>query len=201
LITVAAEGKRRSVFGAQADEPQGPGATLRRDTAVCPPNCFIHHSGANDLLGNLIVRHKILSLLGTCGMMVLTLSSSGCSPSADDLPREAVWGKVSINGEPLARGAIRFSTSSGGGGQAMEVGELIRDGEYQIARSLGPVPGTYRVTITEEVEAPSSAGEAPGPRAKLKPSKIPAKYNAKDALTAEVKKGQADPLDFALKTN
>ena len=144
--------------------------------------------------------HRILSLLGACTIVVLTLSSSGCSSSADDLPREAVWGKVSIDGEPLARGAIRFSTSSGGGGTVMEVGELIRDGEYQITRSNGPVPGTYRVTITEEVEAPSAASEAPGPRVKLKPSKIPAKYKLKDALTAEVKKGQADPVDFALKT-
>jgi hypothetical protein len=80
----------------------------------------------------------------------------------------------------------------------MEVGEMIRDGEYKIARSEGPVPGTYQVTITEEVEAPSIVGDAPGPRAKLKPSKIPARYRAKDALTAEVKKGQADPVDFAL---
>jgi hypothetical protein len=38
------------------------------------------------------------------------------------------------------------------------------------------------------------AGEAPGPRVKLKASMIPTGYNAPGPLTAEVKKGQSQPI-------
>jgi hypothetical protein len=131
-------------------------------------------------------------------VLVLGFASSGCSESADNLPREAVQGKVTIDGEPLAKGAIRFRTSSPGMATAMEVGGLIHDGEYSISRNQGPVPGTYRVIITEDIEPPPSTGEAPGPRAKLTPSKIPANYNARNPLTAEVKKDQSKSIDFAL---
>jgi hypothetical protein len=143
---------------------------------------------------------SVLSYSGTFAVLLLSLASGGCSEVVDDLPREAVYGKVTIDGEPLARGAIRFRTSTPGATNAMDVGELIRDGEYQIGKSKGPVPGTYRVTVTEEVDAPPIAGEAPGPRSKLKPSKIPAKYSVKDLLRAEVKKDQSSPIDFELKT-
>jgi hypothetical protein len=131
-------------------------------------------------------------------VLVLGFASSGCSESADNLPREAVQGKVTIDGEPLAKGAIRFRTSTPGTASALEVGGLVRDGEYSISRNQGPVPGTYRVIITDEIEAPPSTGEAPGPRTKLSPSKIPTSYNARNPLTAEVKKGQSESIDFAL---
>ena len=82
----------------------------------------------------------------------------------------------------------------------MEAGDLIRNGEYQIARSEGPVPGTYSVSITEEVEPISGNGELPGPYPKVKPGKIPEKYTRKNSLSAEIKTGQSEPIDFDLKT-
>jgi hypothetical protein len=125
------------------------------------------------------------------------LVAGGCGGAADDLPREAIYGKVTVDGEPLARGAIRFQTSTPGAGRVIEVGELIRDGEYAIPRDSGPVPGTYRVTITEEAAAPPMVGDAPGPRTKVKPSRI---ASANNTLSAEVKKGQSESIDFALKS-
>lgn len=127
--------------------------------------------------------------------------SAGCSRVTDDLPREAVRGKVTINGEPLAKGAIRFRTLKSATGSVMEAGDVIRNGEYQISRSEGPVPGTYSVVITEEVEASKGNDDLPGPRPKLNPGKIPEKYMRKNSLSAEVKTGQSDSIDFDLKTN
>lgn len=131
-----------------------------------------------------------------CAALSIALAAGGCGGEADDLPREAVYGKVTVDGEPLARGAIRFQTSTPGAGRVIEVGELIRDGEYAIPRGSGPVPGTYRVTITEEAEAPTMEGGVPGPRPKVKASKI---TSTNGTASAEVKKGQSEPIDFALK--
>jgi hypothetical protein len=142
----------------------------------------------------------LLLLLKTCALPCLIFASAGCSQVADDLPREAVRGKVTVDGEPLAKGAIRFRTLKSSTGNVMEAGDLIRNGEYQIARSEGPVPGTYSVSITEEVEPLSGNGELPGPRPKLNPGKIPEKYTRKNSLSAEIKTGQSDAIDFDLKT-
>jgi hypothetical protein len=135
------------------------------------------------------------SLWSCCAALSLGLAAGGCGGATDDLPREAVHGKVTIDGEPLAKGAIRFVTATPGAGRVIEVGELIRDGEYSIPRANGPVPGTYHVTITEEAEAPPMVGGAPGPRAKVKVSRI---SSANNTLSAEVKKAQSESIDFAL---
>jgi hypothetical protein len=62
------------------------------------------------------------------------------------------------------------------------------------------VPGTYSVVITEEVEASPGDDDLPGPRPKLNRGKIPEKYTRKKSLSAEIKTGQSDPIDFDLKT-
>jgi hypothetical protein len=152
------------------------------------------------LRGSIVIR-ATLSRLKWCIVPGLICFSAGCSQIADDLPREAVSGKVTVDGEPLAKGAIRFRTLKSSTGNTMEAGDLIRDGAYHIARSEGPVPGTYSVVITEEVEASPANGELPGPYPKVKPGKIPEKYTRKNnSLSAEIKTGQSAPVDFDLKT-
>jgi hypothetical protein len=146
------------------------------------------------------MRRLLRSMYGTSIVLAMNVTLGGCGESVDDLPREPVRGKVTIDGEPLARGAIQFRMASAGVPGSVEVGELIRDGEYQIPRGQGPVPGTYTVTITEETERVAPTKDPFGSRAGMKKSRIPAKYNQPPGLTAEVKKGQADPLDFALTT-
>lgn len=132
-----------------------------------------------------------------CGLLTLGLMVAGCGAPIDDLPREAVHGKVTLDGEPLAKGAIRFQTATPGATRAIEIGDLIRDGEYSIPADRGPVPGAYRVTITEEAAASPMEGGAPGPRPKVAPSRMPASAGMQ---TAEVKEGQSESIDFALKS-
>ncbi len=128
----------------------------------------------------------------------LALALGGCGAATDNLPREAVSGKVAFEGEPISKGAILFRTSPGSG-ETMEVGSLIRDGEYEIAQAEGPVPGKYVVMITEEPERASDDKEAPGTRPKVKPSRVTAKYNTRTKLSAEVKQGEANTFNFDLK--
>ena len=145
-----------------------------------------------------IMKHSYGALCKSWIALSIAFMASGCAERLDDLPREAIQGKVTIDGEPLERGAIRFRTVTPG--PAIEVGELIRDGQYQIAKGQGPVPGKYTVMITEETDhAPDAKGPF-GSRAGMKKSRIPAKYNRPPGLTAEVKKDHADPVDFALTT-
>jgi hypothetical protein len=119
----------------------------------------------------------------------------GCKEARDNLPREAVSGKVSVEGEPLARGAILFKSPTG----ATDAGGLIRDGEYRLGAHEGPVPGAYKVMITEEVDRPKDDGGKISLRPQAKATRIGPKYNADTILTSEVKAGGPNTFDFDLK--
>lgn len=128
----------------------------------------------------------------------LGLALLGCG-AGDDLPREAVSGKVAIDGEPIAKGAILFK-SAAADGHAMDVGGLIRDGAYSIPKAEGPIPGPYQVMITEE---PVAAIDPNDPTHTLpkKPSKLTPMYRKGMKLTAEIKKGQDNPIDFDIQVD
>ncbi len=129
------------------------------------------------------------------------LSTHGCSGSGDELPRESVSGTVTIDGQPLATGAIRFSpTKADIEGHAVEGGDSIKNGRFSISREVGLIPGDYRVSIfsgsTTGKRPPPGVG--PGRVAKAAQELIPAKYNSRSALTANVPKGGLSDLRFDL---
>jgi len=140
----------------------------------------------------------IRSLAATSLTLTLGFALIGCGGATDNLPREAVSGKVTFEGEPIARGAIMFRTASGAV-QPLEAGGLIRDGKYQIPRAQGPIPGSYAVMITEELEQSAESKEAPGIRRRMRLSRVSAKYNARTELSAQVRQGDANSFDFDLK--
>jgi hypothetical protein len=134
-----------------------------------------------------------------CGVrpaLLVLLVWTGCDGPTDDLPREPVWGSVRFEGKPVETGVIQFHPSSGPG--QTQAGAVIRGGSYSIPRQEGPVPGSYRVVISSAVGAAAPAGP---PGRELPPPKesIPARYNTKSGLTAEVKKGGDNQFDFDLK--
>jgi hypothetical protein len=131
---------------------------------------------------------------------------SGCS-GGDELPREAVSGTVTLDGQPLPGGVIQFTPASPdipqGGGSP------ITGGRFSIARAQGLVPGSYRVTInaaSSETVVPKGEPVEPGkpaepgrPTRTARPKElIPAKYNAQSELKAEVKKGTPNEFTFTL---
>jgi hypothetical protein len=146
------------------------------------------------------------------------LALGGCNTGAvDDLPRQAVWGKVTLDGTPLAHGSIQFTPASESPTPAMVP---INEGSYSIPKAQGLVAGSYKVSIVNAgVAAPLEPfGEMPGKEhraaaeaadkaqraAKLgkkgasSNTSIPARYNTSTTLTAEVKEGGSNSFDFAL---
>jgi hypothetical protein len=122
----------------------------------------------------------------------------GCSEPADDLPREAVSGTVTLDRQPLEKGMIQFVPAAGRG--ETQAGAPIERGSYSIPKREGPVPGRYTVVITAPEGGAAAPGGAPGKEVAVPKERIPAKYNTKSTLTFEVKKGEENRGEFPLTT-
>jgi hypothetical protein len=122
--------------------------------------------------------------------------SAGCGGAQDDLPRQPVAGTVKLQGEPLKSGLIQFQPASPDASTAGGAG--IVDGQYSISRAEGLVPGTYQVSITSAAAAAPTAGALPGDSAPPAKEPIPAKYNARTTLKAEVKADAPNKFDYDL---
>ena len=62
--------------------------------------------------------------------LLATLVLGGCSGETDDLPRQTVYGQVTLNGQPLSSGTIQFQPGSGPRAVSMSGGAHIQDGSY-----------------------------------------------------------------------
>jgi hypothetical protein len=136
-------------------------------------------------------------------LFAAVLTVPGCWGSGDDAPRESVSGTVTLDGKPLASGAIRFFPAPNNpSGFSIPGGDTIRNGKFSISRDVGLVPGTYRVSI---FSGDASVGRpkayvAPGRFAPVAKEMIPFKYNAQSTLTADVPKGGLSDLRFELQS-
>lgn len=124
-----------------------------------------------DRAGSLLIRGlAALSLVSLLGL-------AGCS--RDEFELAEVTGRVTYDGEPLARANVVFQPKEGVG--TTSVGFTRDDGTYQLRfsrRATGAIVGPHEVVInvwpTEE---------------NPKPIKVPARYNTATELAAEVKSG------------
>ncbi len=137
-------------------------------------------------------------VLAIACMSCVLLAAAGCG-SGDNLNRQVVEGTVTLDGKPLEKGTIRLSPASSQVGT--DVSTEITNGNYYFSKSDGPVPGSYKVQINS-IETPNfqpPAGKTPGEFV-IPPAKqnIPEKYNVNTVLTATVKAGQSEPIDFPL---
>lgn len=108
----------------------------------------------------------------------------GCS----DNERIPVTGTVTLDGQPLAEGAISFAMSNG----AVAGGGAVKDGKFE----LGLPAGKYKVSVTASKPVPGKTIPEMGNEPVLQ-SAIPAKFNSKTTLTAEIG-ANSGPLSFAL---
>lgn len=121
------------------------------------------------------------------------LPAPGCGGSDDRLP---LAGEVTLDGKPLAEGAITFSPLNG----PYSAGGVIRDGKFDIPRSGGPRPGKYRVAIVsyqstgKRLPDPDRPGETVEEQKQI----IPPKYNRESTLEVEIPGGS---LQFALESS
>jgi hypothetical protein len=142
---------------------------------------------------------RLARFVGLCGL-ALSITFAGCGwGDTDELPRQALSGTVSLDGQPLALGSIQFRPSSAA--EPLPVGAEIKDGTFKIPRDEGPTPGNYRVIINSSGErkpltqAESSGEKLPG----VLPDLIPEQYNSKSTLTAKVEADKPNTFDFPLK--
>jgi hypothetical protein len=136
----------------------------------------------------------LLALVPTVGLI-------GCSKTLDDLPRQPVAGTVTMDGQALPEGVIQFypveasATSTGANAE-------IKAGAFSIPQETGLVPGNYKVSIShapvEQVKTKAKGELAKATR--LGKETIPARYNTKSELKAEIKSGGAKDLKFPLES-
>lgn len=122
------------------------------------------------------------------GMAAVSLT--GCKPSGLDLQK--VSGAVTFDGAPIAEGRIQFRAVEG---DQRAFSAEIRDGKYE-AETL---PGKMTVEIIASRPVPGKFDESnPGEKVPVGEMYIPARYNSKTELKAEIPAGGADGVDFAL---
>ncbi|MCA9156671.1 MAG: hypothetical protein KDA72_00010 [Planctomycetales bacterium] len=118
----------------------------------------------------------------------------GCGGAGS--PRQGIYGKVTVDSQPLATGVITFKPAEGTMGPV--VGASIANGKYRLSAGEGPVLGDYRVEISSTKKGDQKVvvvpGEEPGYMAI---ETIPPQYNKKSTLTAKIEKGNNEQ-DFEL---
>lgn len=141
----------------------------------------------------------IRSLTLRWGIVGLAFAVVGCDGGGAE-GRRLVYGRIRLDGSPLARGVIAFDPEPGGGA-TVSTGGVIVDGAYSIGGEDGPTVGKYRVSIRSGGAGPMDAKAAPGmppPPKKSKREPIPARYNANSELTADVQSSASTKSDFEL---
>lgn len=139
----------------------------------------------------------LLSRVRGVGLVVFTalaLLAAGCR---DPLNRQEVSGTVTFKDKPLEYGKIEFTPT---GGQPTGEGAVIENGAYKIPAKKGLSPGPYKVLVNAPKGAHAAPAGPPGSDAGPPPTElIPPQYNEKTTLTATVKEGGPNVLDFNLK--
>lgn len=105
---------------------------------------------------------------------------------------EEVRGRVTLDGEPLALGAITLEPLAGSGGNV--TGGLIRDGRYELTGPAAAKVGTYRVSITASPTPTGRMIQDPSkPPGSLSPELlggiVAERFNAATTLRVEVVAG------------
>jgi len=144
--------------------------------------------------GTVVIFRINLNAAAQCCMLGVLLSLPlfvGCG-GASGTPVE---GAVSVDGAPVETGSITFIPQ----GEGKKGGALITDGKYSVPAKVGLQAGLYKVQInwrkkTGKMIVSQDTGEK---EAQTKEG-LPAKFNSKTELTAELKSG-SNTVDFALK--
>lgn len=134
------------------------------------------------------------SRCGTVTLVVVLLASTGCSSRTDRPETAEVTGTVTLDGQPLANVLVVFGPEEG----RSSFGYTDEEGRYRLVylppNDYGAKIGRHKVSITTPVEDESDPAYANF----VDP--IPARYNSRTELTAEVKAGEENVIDFPLKS-
>jgi hypothetical protein len=135
-------------------------------------------------------------LAGRIGAMAFTLlmaASIGCGQSSD-LDKVVVRGAVTLDGQPISNGELRFIPINGTKGSVS--GGPIKDGAY-VAQGRGGVPiGEHRVEIKAYRPATKS-GQPTDPEGGPAEQYLDKRYNEQSTLTAKID-SSTETQDFQL---
>ena len=142
-------------------------------------------------------------LLVVLGISILF--QPGCGSPSDQPALGQVTGTITLDGKPLSGTAVVFQPESGRPAR----GTTDAEGKYEltyIRQTKGAKVGVNRVEIApsedgeaEESETPDDESSPAPKQAKSKKPKIPARYNVKSELKADVKAGK-NTFDFNLES-
>lgn len=137
----------------------------------------------------LTMRQLIRSLL-----LFSLLLGSGCGKT-DPLNRQAVAGKITLNGEPLKSGTIEFTPVENG----TSSGATIANGEYSVPQPKGLPVGEYIVRVSAN-DAAAQPIEIPGESNKIAKELIPNTYNTKSTVRFRVEDKKENVFDLNVET-
>lgn len=139
---------------------------------------------------------------------LLAMSAIGCGGGAVGPERAAVEGVVTLDGQKLVAGVVKFIPTATGKNVGPAVLATVKDGAFQLSRSEGPVIGKHRIEIEstghygfeidDEQAYAKSFQEKKGPP--LPPNPVPEIYNSKSTLTAEVNADGENKFEFPLQS-
>jgi hypothetical protein len=115
---------------------------------------------------------------------------TGCG----DNKRASVWGKVTLDGQPLDQGVIEFFPAGDNTGPS--AGGTIENGQYEVASAKGVAVGTNKVTISS-VQKTGRSIQSKDAVHEERLEAIPPRYNFESELTRDVQPGDNE-LNFEL---
>lgn len=124
-----------------------------------------------------------VAVLTVAGMTILA-ALSGCR-KGDSIERIPISGEVTLRGEAVSDGQIRFVPRSDTAAPLTIA--AIQDGHYDTANVSGVPVGRYTVEVRSfDPKTPSPKGPGDPQRKQL----LPAKYNAQSTLELTLKSGE-----------
>ncbi len=139
-------------------------------------------------------RAKVSVLQWSC-TVALSLMAVGCG---DPTGRQRVTGTVTVDGSPLPEARISLRPLARG----PRTGGIVENGEFQISKQKGPLPGEYAVAIqsfrkTGRMISPESN---PGVKVPELRQSLPPNYNTRTELRMEVTPGGTNHFEYDLQS-
>jgi hypothetical protein len=139
-----------------------------------------------------------------CGLLAVAGASGCAGTSGHAPPRAPVMGFVTLDGELLEQGVIRFVPTEGTTGPKTTA--LIDRGMFVLPADHGPVVGTHRVEILstdtgglamDDEQALVRLSQSPQ-KQKIEIIRVPGIYNKQSRLVAQVPESGTSDLNFEL---